>query len=152
MTGSPSVAHDHPPTVPRVVVVDDDLGVRVLVRHMLGKAGMEFVGEAHDGAEAVAVVGSTQPDVVVLDLEMPTMSGDEALPHLLHVAPSAMVVIFSGDALDDAGRQKLLNMGAFACYDKANAHRLDELLAEDLVRFRRVLQGEDSLPSWMSRS
>lgn len=65
MTSSPAVAHDRlalPEAVVRVVVVDDDPDVRLLVRHKLRRAGMELAGEACDGAEAVEVVRTTQPE------------------------------------------------------------------------------------------
>lgn len=152
MTSPPSIVPDHRQltrAVVGVVVVDDDPDVRLLVRHRLRRAGMELLGEACDGAEAVEVVRRTQPDVVLLDLEMPRTPGDKALPHILRVAPSAMVVVFSGADLSEAGRQELLGMGAFAYYEKTDAHRLSEMLAEDLARFRRVLDGEDSVPGWM---
>lgn len=152
MTSSPTIAPGHrhvPEAVVRIAVVDDDPEVRLLVRHKLRRAGMELVGEACDGAEAIELVRRTQPDIVLLDLNMPRVPGDEALPHILRSAPSAMVVVFSAANLSDAGRRKLLSMGAFAYYDKS-ASPLGELLTEDLARFRRVLAGEDSLPRWMT--
>lgn len=140
MTSAPSGVPDDrrlPQARVTVVVVDDDPDVRLLVRHKLRRAGMDLVGEACDGAEAVEVVRRTQPDVVLLDLHMPGTSGDEALPQLVRVAPAAMVVIFSAGDLGDAGRRELLRRGATAYYDKADAFRLIDLLTEDLARFRR---------------
>lgn len=52
-----------------------------------------------------------------------------------------MVVVFSAAELADAWRQKLLSMGAFAYYERADTYRLNELLTEDLARFRRALDG-----------
>ncbi|MBW3657780.1 MAG: response regulator [Actinobacteria bacterium] len=146
MTSAPSAVPDDArlPEVPvTVVVVDDDPDVRLLVRHKLRRAGMELVGEACDGADAVEVVHRTQPDVVLLDLHMPGTSGDEALPHLVGVAPSAMVVIFSAGDLCEAGRRELLRKGAAAYYDKADAFQLSDLLTEDLARFRRATACQD---------
>lgn len=134
----------------RVVVVDDDPDVRLLVRHELRRGAMELVGEAGDGAEAIEIVRRTQPDVVLLDLHMPTTPGDEALPHILRVAPSAMIVVFSAADLSDAGRRELLTMGAFAYYDKVDAFQLSEMVADDLARFRRMLDGEDTIPGWLT--
>lgn len=61
-----------------VVVVDDQDMVRQGLRLILELAGIDVVGEARDGAEAVAVVAAHQPDVVLMDLRMPGMDGVEA--------------------------------------------------------------------------
>ncbi|KQU66515.1 response regulator transcription factor [Phycicoccus sp. Root101] len=63
----------------RVVLVDDDPLVRAGLGMILGGApDIEVVGEAGDGVEAVATVGTTQPDVVLMDLRMPRRDGLEA--------------------------------------------------------------------------
>ncbi|MFI6321095.1 response regulator [Nonomuraea sp. NPDC050556] len=63
----------------RVLVVDDQALVRTGFRMILENApDMEVVGEAGDGAEAVALAGRTNPDVVLMDVRMPTMDGVEA--------------------------------------------------------------------------
>jgi len=81
----------------RVVVVDDVADVRRVVRAALERhAGFEVVGEASDGAEAVDVAAALAPDVVLLDLDMPHVSGVEALPALRRVAPGAKIVVLSG--------------------------------------------------------
>ena len=68
-----------PPT--RVVLADDHTLVRSGIRRILeSQPGFEVVGEAADGAEAVALVRSTAPDVVVLDLNMPGTGGLDVLP------------------------------------------------------------------------
>ena len=79
----------------RVLVVDDTLSVRALLRLMLERGGHVVVAEAEDGAEGVALAGETDPDAVVLDFEMPRMNGVEALPLIRQAAPRASVVMFS---------------------------------------------------------
>ncbi|MDX1658779.1 MAG: response regulator [Nitriliruptorales bacterium] len=133
-----------------VVVVDDEPDVRFLVRRLLDRRdGWELVGEAADGAEAADVVEELQPDVVLLDLMMHT-PGEEALPHILKVAPKTMVVVFSAAPSTDADRRRLLDLGAFAYHQKSEASDLLKLLAADLALFRRVLAGEDVVPTWMN--
>lgn len=81
----------------RVVLVDDDADLRLLVRTTLESAGgFEIVGEGQTGADAVAIAGSRQPDILLLDLVMPGSGGLEVLPRLREVAPRTKVVIFSG--------------------------------------------------------
>ncbi|WP_425402278.1 response regulator transcription factor [Glaciibacter superstes] len=62
----------------RVVVVDDQELVRGGFRLILERAGMEVVGEAGDGVEAVRLVRELDPDVVLMDIRMPLMDGVEA--------------------------------------------------------------------------
>ena len=80
-----------------VVVCDDVPELRRLARMVLEADGdMVVVGEASDGREAIEVVESHQPDIVVLDLSMPQMDGLEAIPLIHRVAPETEIVIFSG--------------------------------------------------------
>ena len=80
----------------RVVIADDHLVVRTGLRLMLGTSD-EFVlvGEATDGAEAVALVEQLQPDVVLMDLRMPGMDGLEAIAQIHTRWPDMAVVILT---------------------------------------------------------
>src|SRR5688572_27508985 len=69
---------------------------------MLEQSGwFEVVGQAADGIEGVAVVAETQPDIVVLDVEMPGPDGWAVLPRMKEVAPDAAVVVLSGTVGDE---------------------------------------------------
>jgi len=80
----------------RVLLADDHALVREGVRHVLESVrGIEVVGEAEDGATALALAASLAPDIVVLDLSMPALSGLEVLSRLRVQAPSARVLVLS---------------------------------------------------------
>ncbi len=79
----------------RIVVVDDDVDVRDLLQLGLTTDTLEVVGTAADANEAIDLVSSTQPDIVLLDLHMPDMGGLEVLPRLRELCPDARVVAFS---------------------------------------------------------
>jgi CheY-like chemotaxis protein len=80
-----------------VLLVDDAADVRRLVRTALRfRGGFEVVGEAASGEEAVALVTSSQPDVVVLDLGLPDIAGEDVLTRIRADSPRSQVVIFSG--------------------------------------------------------
>ena len=82
----------------RLLVVDDALFMRKLIRGVAAEAGWEVVGEAANGEEAVALYDQLQPDLVTMDLVMPVMGGLEALRQIRALDPEAQVVVVT--ALD----------------------------------------------------
>ncbi len=80
---------------PRVMLVDDSGVSRALMARWLGEAGVQIACMARNGEEALAEVVAARPDVILLDIEMPRMSGIEVLPQLLALAPRAKVVMVS---------------------------------------------------------
>lgn len=84
-------------TARRVLVVDDSEDLRLLLRMRMERLeGLDVVGEAEDGMQAVEMAAALQPDLVVLDLAMPRMDGLEALPLIREAAPGVRVVVLSG--------------------------------------------------------
>ena len=82
----------------RLLVVDDALFMRKLIRGVAAEAGWEVVGEAGNGEEAVALYAQHKPDLVTMDLVMPVMGGLEALRQIRELDPEAQVVVVT--ALD----------------------------------------------------
>lgn len=83
-----------------VLVVDDDPSTRALLRLRLQlDERTECAGEAVNGRQAVEMAAMLQPDVVILDVEMPVASGLAALPQIRAVAPNTRVVIFAGSSV-----------------------------------------------------
>lgn len=119
----------------RVLVVDDGPDVRLLVRRVLGRnRAFTICGEASDGIEAIEAAAVLQPHVVLLDIAMPRLRGDEALPRIATAAPDSMITVFSTSISDERCRE-LQAIGAFDCYDKLELPRLPELLESDYRRF-----------------
>ncbi len=81
----------------RVVIADDHLMVRKGLRLMLEEEGedIELVGDAGDGATAVALAEQLQPDVVVMDIRMPGMDGIAALKHIHAAYPHIAVLLLT---------------------------------------------------------
>ncbi|HZW32772.1 MAG TPA: response regulator [Isosphaeraceae bacterium] len=82
----------------RLLVVDDALFMRKMICDVAAEAGWEVVGQAGDGAEAVALYERLHPDLVTMDLVMPVMGGLEALRQIRARDPRAQVVVVT--ALD----------------------------------------------------
>ncbi len=80
----------------RVMITDDSAVVRGLITRWLdNEAGIEIVAKASDGIQAIKMAEKTQPDVVILDVEMPRLDGLAALPQILKAAPKTKVVMAS---------------------------------------------------------
>jgi DNA-binding NarL/FixJ family response regulator len=119
----------------RVVVADDVDDLRFLLRLEFESTGeFEVVGEAATGAQALKVVAEHRPDVVVLDLDMPNMTGFEALPFLRQQNPDTAVVVYSAFVIPGAVVDDLLANGAAAVISKDMTPRfLTEKVASLLV-------------------
>ena len=103
----------------RVVVIEDDdevLGLLEVLFELDGR--FEVVGTAASGDTGAAMVADLQPDVVILDLELPRVSGLSTLPVLRATAPDTRVVVFSAFA-DPMTLVDVLQLGADDYLDKA---------------------------------
>ncbi|MEU6880373.1 response regulator transcription factor [Streptomyces sp. NPDC046712] len=98
MTGAG--AEDVAAPAPRVLIADDQALIRTGFRLILTTRGIEVVGEACDGAEAVAAVRRLRPDVVLMDIRMPGMDGLEAARRILAEAPRCKVLMLTTFDLD----------------------------------------------------
>jgi len=81
----------------RIVVVDDHASIRdMLVWILMREAGYEVIGEAGSGIEALKVCGRCRPDLLILDLVLPCLSGIEVLRRVRKELPRTRVLIYSG--------------------------------------------------------
>jgi DNA-binding NarL/FixJ family response regulator len=84
-----------------VLIVDDHPSFRASARTLLEAEGYEIVGEAENGAEALQAVKDLQPDLVLLDVQLPDMDGFEVAEQLRKLAdPPAVVLTSSRDSAD----------------------------------------------------
>lgn len=123
-----------------LLLIDDHFVVRSgLVASLELEDDLKVVGEADRGEDASKLFGKKKPDVVLMDLQLPGISGIEATAALLADHPDARILIFSTFARDDE-IQTALKAGALGYLQKSSSR--DALLAA----IRAVANGERSLP------
>ena len=81
--------------VQTVLIVDDHAGFRALARRLLEAAGFEIVGEAEDGAAAIALASGLRPAIVLLDVQLPDLDGFEVAKRLADEGLGAATVMVS---------------------------------------------------------
>jgi DNA-binding NarL/FixJ family response regulator len=121
--GSPGAGADVDPI--RVLIADDHalfrLGLELVLKE---EPDIELVGQASDGAEAVRMAGEALPDVVLMDIRMPKITGIEAARRVKGVAPSAKIVMLT---VSDAAEDRFAAIRAGACGYLLKDIPLDEL-------------------------
>lgn len=79
----------------RLLVVDDAPFIREIVRHSLRDSGIEIIGEAQDGVEAVELARTLSPDVVLMDIVLPLKSGVDAAREIIAGNSRIQIIAFS---------------------------------------------------------
>jgi len=104
--------------VARILLVDDSKFQRTINMRILAKAGYE-VAVAGDGEEALALVSNEHPDLIVLDLLLPKMSGLDVIKALRQNVQTASIPVMILSGLSERNGAKLLKEGATAYFEKS---------------------------------
>jgi DNA-binding NarL/FixJ family response regulator len=100
------------PTSARILVVDDFLLFRQLVRSILaGNPKLQVVGDASDGLEAVQKALELKPDLILMDIRLPSLSGIEAARQIRKLVPHSKIIFVSQESSADV-MQEVMNFGA----------------------------------------
>lgn len=129
----------------RVLIVDDHAVVREGLRSLIGyEPGLELVGEAQDGIEAMFKAREQQPDVMLLDLVMPRQDGLETIRQFQAELPEVRILVLTSYAEDD----KVFT----AIKSGARGYLLKDSSPDDLLKaIREVYRGESSLHPTIAR-
>ena len=119
----------------RILLVDDFQRIRSGVRTLLRSESVEICGEAENGREAIERVRELHPDLVLLDIVMPVMSGIEAAHEIHRISPSTKIVFFTIEDTAEAAVVARL-IGADGLVPKSAAG------TELIPTLKRLLQNE----------
>jgi CheY-like chemotaxis protein len=123
---------------PTILLVDDDAETRALLKGVLEDEGIQVVGAASDGAEAVELADSLLPEVVLMDLRMPVLGGLDATRLIKDACPATQVVLltaFESPALERQAEEA----GCFAYVVKGAPPGTLRLVLHQAVACRRSL-------------
>jgi CheY-like chemotaxis protein len=119
-----SVPHAQPQRPLRVVYADDDEAMRMMISTLLGLVdGVAIVGEATDGEEAVRLVQQLDPDLVLLDVQMPGLDGPSAAEVIHALRPTTRVVLHT--AMPNAETRRRAELLGLSLLDKL---RFDDVI------------------------
>ncbi|NLL69821.1 MAG: response regulator [Epulopiscium sp.] len=79
----------------KILIVDDAIFMRTVLKKMLVEENLTVVGEANSGLEAIEMAKKLQPDLITLDITMPEMDGITAIEEILKVSPHSKIIMCS---------------------------------------------------------
>ncbi len=131
----------------RILIVDDHDVVRRGIYAILLKSrpGWEICGEATNGKEAIDAVAALRPDVLILDITMPVMSGLEAASHIARLGLPCRVLIFTMHESESLTAD-VRKAGAHGCVQKSRAAR-DLILAIEALLDGKTFFGSAAVPA-----
>ncbi len=123
------VPDPRPPRV-RVLVADDEpLFVETIEALLAEDDRVEVVGTAADGEEAVTLARSLEPDVILMDISMPTLDGIEAAREIREHVPAARILVLTGSSISaDIDRSRQAGVAAFLTKDRLGTQLLDAII------------------------
>jgi YesN/AraC family two-component response regulator len=126
----------------RVLIADDEGHIRNIIGRIVQALGAEVVAEAADGEQAARLFELTRPDIVILDINMPSLTGDQALGRMLKIAPSTIAIMMTAQDTIDAVRN-CLELGARNYILKSNpAQEIYRLLGESWPEYVAEIQAK----------
>lgn len=130
----------------RIMIVEDELAIRRLLRTSLTSQGLQVI-EAADGGQALAEIEQAEPDLVILDLGLPDIQGQELI-RIIRTQGSTLPIVVLSSRTDERGKVEALDLGADDYVTKPFG--TDELLARIRAALRHRLQQQGQRPIFKS--
>lgn len=118
----------------KLLITDDSSMMRITIERYLKDYGLEIIGKARNGAEALQIVKDKRPDVVTLDITMPEMDGIACLEGIMKIAPATKVMIITALSDKYTGLEALKKGAREYLYKPVTAEDLKEAFDSLLKR------------------
>ncbi len=122
----------------RVLIAEDEHLVSQMIRGIVEQIGCSVVGEATDGAEALQLIQSLRPDLVLMDIKMPDMDGLEAARLIYEQCPTPVVVLTAYETPELVEQASAAGVGAYLV-KPPNRPELERVITIALARFEDML-------------
>lgn len=122
----------------RVLIAEDDALVSEMVQQQLERLGHVIVGEAHDGYAAISMVLEVQPDVVILDIEMPGLDGLSVAQQLQNCCPKPIVILTAYETQELVSKATTAGVGAYLL-KPPHPRDLDRAITIAIARFADLM-------------
>jgi AmiR/NasT family two-component response regulator len=123
----------------RVLVVEDDYLVREMIQGLLEEVGFSFAGGVADGQEAVEVTRMLKPDLVLMDIALPTIDGIEATRRIQEQCPTPVVALTAFESPDLVSRASKAGVGAYLV-KPINPQELERAITIAVARFNDMME------------
>jgi len=123
----------------KVLIVDDDVLICEMIQSILEELDYVVLGRAANGTQAIEKTLSLQPDVILLDLEMPGMDGIEAAHHIASKCPTPVVALTAYDSDELVARASEAGIGAYLL-KPPNFQEIDHAIKITLARYRDMIE------------
>jgi two-component system chemotaxis response regulator CheB len=136
----------------RVLIVDDSAFVRKALSTMLqSEPDIEIVGLANNGKEAIEKTAELKPDIITLDVEMPVMSGLEALKVIMEQNPTPVLMVSSITTEGAEATIEALSLGAVDFISKQSTLTIQQTMRDELVSKVKAITQNSNLRSRLAR-
>ena len=121
----------------KILTIDDETEFTDLIQNYFGTRGYQVL-VANRGELGLQIAKKEKPQVYLIDLKMPGIHGDEVLREVMKLDPSAKVIMITASEGEGKTRANLMEMGAYACFDKPLTSLRD---LEQKIREASVMAG-----------
>jgi len=122
---------------PTVLIADDEKHVRELLKMIAGTIHFDIIAEASNGVEAIALFKEKQPDIMILDINMPRKTGDEILEELTNEIENTCVIMMTA-IVDKEDVDKCMRLGAkYFILKNTPIYRMAKLINETWKSFEQ---------------
>jgi len=123
----------------RALIVEDDTLVGEMIQGLLEEIGYTVIGKASDGFQAIELTKSLQPDVILMDIEMPEMDGIEATRHIYENCPVPVVMVTAHEMSELVKQASVAGAGAYLI-KPPNAREMERAITVAIARFEDMVE------------